>query len=384
MKAADLIDSASVDETVDEMVLTPVGLPDPAAVPAPAHPGMGMLQRLSALSAGRGLLSNARRLADLATLVAFDLRRFEKELDAFPQRPEIVGKSASHLVERGGKRLRPLLLCLAARLGKGFDQRALDLAVAVELVHAATLLQDDVVDLADTRRNAPTARLIFGNAASVFAGDWVLIEALRRVERHGLPGLLTKLFDTIEEMIFAESLQLENRGRLALSRAHYFQVVEGKTASVFRWAMAAGAMAGGLREEEKQALEIYGLELGVAFQAIDDLLDLTGDVKATGKQLFTDLREGKMTFPMILALERRPTLRPILEQIIAAGPGLELDAETVHVVVTTLRETRAVEDTLALARDRSARARAQLEFLPQSRARRGLETVAETLVERDV
>ncbi len=258
-----------------------------------------------------------------------------------------------------------------------------DLAVAVELVHNATLLHDDVVDGSDTRRGAPTARKVYGNAASIFAGDWLLIEALRRVDRTRLPGLLDELFATIEEMIFAESIQLENRGRLALDRHTYFAVVEGKTASVFRWAMVAGALAAGLPDGQRAALRDFGVHLGVAFQAVDDLLDLTGDAAKTGKQLFTDLREGKMTYLLILALERRPETRPLLEAIAAHGER-ELDDAEAAAVVQLLRETRAVEDCLEMARSRSAAAVACLESLPDSRARRALATVAESIVDRDL
>lgn len=341
-----------------------------------------LLTRLEGICIGQGLEALAARLADLAQFVGRDMATIEAELATFPRRPQLVGRSASHLLDRGGKRLRPMCVALAAQCGKGIDSRVVDLAVAVELVHSATLLHDDVVDHSDVRRGAPTARSVYGNAASVFAGDWVLIEALRRVERCGLPGLLGELFATIEEMIFAESIQLESRGRVGLERASYFQVVEGKTASVFRWAMSAGALAGGLDEEQREALRNYGLHLGVAFQATDDLLDLTGDAAATGKELFTDLREGKMTYPMILALERDGDLRPVVERIVAADqPVSDADAER---VVESLAATRAVDDCLAFARQRSAAAIEALGALPDSAAVHCLTTVAESIVERRV
>jgi octaprenyl-diphosphate synthase len=239
--------------------------------------------------------------------------------------------------------------------------------------------------MGDTRRGAPTARAVYGNAASIFAGDWLLIEALRRVERCRLPGVLVDLFETVEVMIFAESLQLEWRGRATTDRSLYFRVVEGKTASLFRWAMRAGGLAGGLAEEERQALADYGGHLGVAFQAVDDLLDLTGDTSSTGKELFADLKEGKMTYPVILALERDPALRPAVEEILAAGSEEPVyDAGAVAAVVAALGETGAMKDCLALAREKSAEAIASLERLPDGRARRALATVAEAIVDRDL
>ncbi len=392
----------------DRPVLRPAAAPDSPTVGDVAAPdgtaglpvGVDLLARLEGICAGRGLGNLAERLSELMEFIGHDLESFEREFAGLPHNERMVSRGASHLLGLGGKRLRPMCLLLAARTGAealaarsrsvgppsggrgtGFDERVRDLAVAVELVHSATLLHDDVVDMSDHRRGAPATRAVYGNAASIFAGDWLLIEALRRVERCALPGLLPELFSIIEEMIFAESLQLENRGRLSTGRDLYFQVVEGKTASVFRWAMSAGSRAAGLGEAERQKLVDYGRHLGVAFQATDDLLDLTGDTSHTGKDLFADLREGKMTFPLIVALERDPALRPVIEEILEASTISEPVARR---VIASLRETRAVEDCRQLARRHSEQALAALEELPESRARRALATVAATIVDRDL
>ncbi len=343
--------------------------------------GVDLLARLEGICAHRGLENMADRLSDLVTFIGHDLQAFEGEFARLPHDERLVSRGASHLLALGGKRLRPMCVALAARMGAGFDHQVQDLAVAVELVHSATLLHDDVVDMSDVRRGAPATRAVYGNAASIFAGDWLLIEALRRVHRCRLPGLLEELFGVIEEMIFAESLQLENRGRISTDRDLYFQVVEGKTASVFRWAMSAGSRAAGLEEAERLKLIEYGRHLGIAFQATDDLLDLTGDASRTGKDLFADLREGKMTFPLIVALERDPALRPVIEEIL---DGVGISDLAARRVVSSLRETRAVADCLQLARRHSDLALAALAALPESRARRALATVAETIVDRDL
>ncbi len=346
--------------------------------------GVDLLARLESLCAGRGLDALAHRLHELVAFVGYDLAAFEVEFTRLPRDPRLVGKSASQLLDLGGKRLRPMCLALAARLGTGFDQRALDLSVAAELVHSATLLHDDVVDLSDSRRGAPTARAIYGNAASIFAGDWLLVEALRRVHACQIPSLMIELFETIEQMIWAESLQLECRGRLSIGRDVYFQVVEGKTASLFRWAMRAGAAAGGVETASADALGEYGRHLGVAFQAVDDLLDLTGDASTTGKELFADLREGKMTFPVIVALEREPALRPLIYKLTDEDQGAAFSPQEAQQVVDILRSTRAVEDCLDLARRTSAAAVASLAPLPDGPSKRSLVTVAEALVDRDL
>jgi octaprenyl-diphosphate synthase len=365
---------------------TPLELRDAGGLPA----GVDLLARLEGIVARQGLEGLADRLADLAAFVGHDLTTFEDEFGRLPRDARLVGQSAWHLLDLGGKRLRPTLVALAARAGSGFDHKALDLAVAAELVHTATLLHDDVVDVGDARRGVPSARTVYGNAASIFAGDWLLVEALRRIERSALPGLLVEALDTIERMIFAESVQLEWRGRITTDREHYFEVVEGKTASLFRWAMRAGALAGGLPEEQRDALGDYGRHLGVAFQAVDDLLDLTGETARTGKEVFADLREGKLTFPVIVALERDPSLRPVIEEILAAGSEEATAFQSRHLervtakMVDALRETRASRDCLELARERSAKAVACLQALPDHRARRALATVAEAIVNRDL
>src|SRR5690606_35806323 len=197
----------------------------------------------------------AARLADLASLVAPDVARFEDALPALRTDASAVERGAGHLLALGGKRLRPICVALAARLGTGFDDRALSLAVAAELVHAATLLHDDVVDLGDTRRGALCARVVFGNAVSIFAGDWLLVDALKRVRAASLDGVLEALLDVIEEMILAESRQLERRGRLDTTEAEWLEIARGKTAALFRWAMIGGARAGGLDADACAALE---------------------------------------------------------------------------------------------------------------------------------
>ena len=246
-----------------------------------------VLRRLESICRDRDMTSLGRRLEDLAGLVHADMASLERDL-ALPDGPRAVHAASAHLVALGGKRLRPMCVALAARIGSGFDARARALAVAVELVHNATLLHDDVVDLGNTRRGAATSRAVWGNAVSIFAGDWLLVDALRRVRAAEVPGTLERLLDVIDEMIQAESLQLERRGRLETGRETWERVVEGKTAALFRWAMYAGGRAGGLGERAADALERYGHHLGVAFRAVDDLLDLAGEAATTGKALFAE------------------------------------------------------------------------------------------------
>jgi octaprenyl-diphosphate synthase len=352
-----------------------------------AAPGKSthLIGQLGQICNDRGLPALAERLVDLQRWIAADLSDFERELAAIPRGADIIRKSAHHLLLLGGKHLRPMCVALAARLGQGFTAEARHLAVAVELVHSATLLHDDVIDLGDARRGAEAARCIYGNAASIFAGDWLLIEALRRIRRSQLPGLLDRMLSTIDEMIGAEAVQLENRGRINTAVADYFRVVEGKTASLFRWAMYAGARAGGLPEDAALLLEEYGGHLGVAFQAVDDLLDVDGDAVATGKTLFADLREGKMTYPLIVALSRDAGLLPVLER--CAGGDEQAVQREVGRVVDSVKRTGAVAECRALAEARAADAVACLDRLPPGCDRgpgvEALRTVAHATVYRE-
>ena len=345
-------------------------------------PGSRLLNRLGDLCADRGLGGLSGRLLELGGLIGPDLGSLERSLGDTAWTDTVVGASARRLLELGGKRLRPICVMLAAKVGSGFDDAGLDLAVAAELTHNATLLHDDVVDHADSRRGAPSARFLFGNAASIFAGDWLLVEALKRVRRAAVPGTLEHLLDTIEEMIHAEALQLENRGRLDAGAELYFRVAEGKSASLFRWALDAGARAGGLGEEHCRALAAYGTQLGVAFQMIDDLLDLTGDVAATGKALFTDLREGKMTYPLIVAAERTPELKKALERIAEVGADGDPDEAAFATVVDALHSSGAAAFSREVASGYCARAVEELAPLPDGVATRALRTVAEAVIDR--
>ena len=341
-----------------------------------------VLTSLQAVCDSQGLGDLSAHLADLADLVKWDMAVLEEGIQSLPVGESVVHKSAHHLLAIAGKRLRPMCVALASRLGEGLDDRTREFGVAVELVHCATLLHDDVVDAGDQRRGTPAARTLYGNAASIFAGDWLLVDALRRVRAAEMPDVLIRLLDIIDEMILAEAIQLENRGRIDARMETYMQVVEGKTAALFRWAMFAGARAGGLEAEACKALEAYGLHLGVAFQLIDDHLDYAGDGSTIGKSPFTDLREGKMTHPVIIALERDPSLRPQLEELVAS-PADEIPVEPRARLLSALNRTGALEATREFAVREADAACLALNGLPQSRARDALITVARATVHRE-
>ena len=341
-----------------------------------------LLGRLGRLSGEHGSEVVSRRLLDLKSILAQDLGRVEAALSEVVTPEHIAGSSAAQLLSLSGKRLRPLCVALSARTGSGFNAAALNIGVAVELVHSATLLHDDVVDVGTTRRNQPCARLLYGNAAAIFGGDWLLVEALRRVISSGLPGAVEEVLDVIEKMIEAEAMQLEARGSLDFDIDNYMKIIEGKTAVLFEWAMGAGARSGEQPPEVVQSLEKYGRNLGLAFQIVDDTLDLTGESAVTGKALFTDLREGKMTYPLIIGAQRDKSLITMLEEVNTNETTDELPLELRRSILDSLVKSGAVETSIAFARDLSEQAQNSLKKLPVSAARTALELVAEEALHR--
>lgn len=315
------------------------------------------------------------------------LTSLASDLDAPHGHP--VRAAAHHALHVAGKRVRPLCIALAARAaftGEGELPPAAghtlrELGVAVELVHSATLLHDDVVDAADLRRGQPTARILFGNAASIFGGDWLLVEALERVRRAGPSGALEDLLAVVKEMLDAEGLQLAHRGTLTLPRELYAHIAEGKTASLFRWAFRVGARAAGADAGVVLRLERFGGAMGLAFQLVDDVLDMASDPESTGKALWKDLDEGTLGYPLLLVFEQRPDLR---EQALAVAAGGEATTrgELIQAIHEAAVTTGAVRRTRALADAYTDGGLKELEGLPASPARDALAEVVTSLARR--
>lgn len=367
------------------------------------------LKRLASASTHHGAGDLGARLLEMRSMMATDLLALERALSevspahtphttlsaspsalGYQPRPQSVAwRCAEHLLACPGKRVRPLCVMLAARMGgRAFDDHVKAVALACELVHAATLLHDDVIDLGEERRGAPTARALYSNAASVLGGDHLLLDALKRVRRVRHDTLYDELLDVIDQMVDGEVLQLERKGGFEPSREAYLSVVEGKTAALFWWALRSGGRLGGLSDEQVEALGRVGNHIGVAFQLIDDLLDLEGNAQEMGKEPLIDLKEGKLTWPLIIAVEERPEL---LEQIREAMTLLNTPQEPqepqgalerLRALVEALKETSALSATRAEAERHIAAARQDLATLPASPSREALETVLDTITAR--
>jgi len=251
------------------------------------------------------------------------------------------------------------------------------LAQAGELVHCASLLHDDVIDLGETRRGRPAARLVFGNAASVLGGDLLLVQALELAEAAGVPGVLSRLLETLGRMVEAESLQLERRGRLDVSENDYFEVVAGKTAALFEWCAESGARAAGASLAQVRALSSYGAEVGVAFQLVDDILDLVRGAADVGKSVLQDLGSGTLTFPVIRALRNRKDLRGLLRSL-AAGERLSEASR----LGEAIEQAGGIDAGRREVSRRTELAREALRALPKSPARDALHLLAGQLAQR--
>jgi octaprenyl-diphosphate synthase len=292
------------------------------------------------------------RLVQVHALLGDDLAAVDAELARLAREGlSPATDSAAHLLEAGGKRVRPLTVLLSAACFGPLPAAARDLAVVAELVHLATLLHDDVIDDGQERRGLTTSRRIWGNAVSVLAGDLLLTHALERTAEVAPPAVLMDLFATLRCLVDGEVVQLRGRTRLDPSEETYFRVVRDKTGSLFAWAARAGGSLASAPAEAVSALGEFGSRVGVAFQLVDDVLDYDGDPRATGKALLGDLVEGKLTLPLIRTLALRPALLADVEAVRAGehhAAGHLAEAVRASGVCAGVRALAAAETQRAL------------------------------------
>jgi len=326
----------------------------------------------------------ASRLADVRALVAREMNEVEALVaSGIAHGVSPATESAMHLFDAGGKRVRPMGLLLANACFAPITETARGLAAAAELVHMATLLHDDVIDDGDQRRGRPTSRRVWGNAVSVLAGDLLLVEALRLASRASAVTW-TELVDTLGRLVDGEVVQLRGRVTVSLEESTYFDVVRGKTASLFEWALRAGAREGGAPASAVAALGDFGAHVGVAFQLVDDVLDYDGDESATGKSMLADLAEGKVTLPLIRAAAAPATagaepVASLVARVRAGGDDAPLAAAA---LAARVRSSGACDRVRDLARQETSLALAALEKIPEGRAREVLADVARGLAAR--
>ena len=244
-------------------------------------------------------------LAELQALFAEELKGVERAIaDHMHSAAELIPAVSDHLIGAGGKRLRPLLTLSAARLCDYQGSHDIIMAAAVEYMHSATLLHDDVVDDSDMRRGRPTARKLWGNAASVLVGDFLLGQAFRMMVSAGSLPALDILSNAAAVIAEGEVMQLAAMNNAQVSEDRYLQIIDAKTAALFAAAAEVGGTIAAAGKTECEALTSYGRNLGIAFQLIDDALDYGSVGQVLGKNTGEDFREGKVTLPVILAYHR--------------------------------------------------------------------------------
>jgi octaprenyl-diphosphate synthase len=318
----------------------------------------------------------------VAALVGDALVEVEAEIRRELASPvALIQEMGGYIAGAGGKRLRPILLLLAARLADYRGPRALRLACVVELLHTATLIHDDVVDQAPLRRGHPSANAQWGDDASVLVGDHLYSKSFAMLVRDNDRAVMETLARATVSMTEAEVFQLQLKRSGLTSEADYVRIITQKTASFISACCRIGALLGGVPPGQLEALTRYGLDIGIAFQISDDALDFTADQARLGKAIGADLREGKRTLPLIAMLERVPTGEA--ERVRAALRRRTLEAAEIEDIRRLVLEHEGVEYARARAQAFAQAAKADLEAFAPSEERETLALVADFVVDRD-
>jgi octaprenyl-diphosphate synthase len=330
-------------------------------VEEPRHDGGSELEALSALVA-----------SDLGLVNSLILSRTGSDVQMIPE-------VANHLIQSGGKRLRPLLTLAAAKLARYPGEGHIRLAAAVEFMHTATLLHDDVVDESEMRRGKASARMVWGNQASVLVGDFLLGQAFRMMVEVGSLPCLDILSTAATVIAEGEVMQLAAAKNIATTEDEYLAVISAKTAALFAAACEVGPALMGATEEQ-DAARSYGASLGIAFQLVDDALDYGGREAKLGKKVGDDFREGKITLPVIFAVRRgSPGEREFWKRTLEQGHA---DDSALETAIELLQRHGAIEETLARARHYGATACEALGVFPDSQAKRALLDVIDFVTAR--
>ena len=292
----------------------------------------------------------------------------------------LIPDLARHLIDSGGKRLRPLLTLAAAKLGGYTGVAHIRLAAAVEFIHTATLLHDDVVDESSLRRGKVSANIVWGNKPSVLVGDFLFSRAFQLMVDAGSLRVLDILSGAAAIIAEGEVLQLKSANNLGVTEEDYLRVVSAKTAALFAAAAEAGAVVAAQTPQQIAAMRDYGQNLGIAFQLVDDALDYSGRQALMGKSVGDDFREAKVTLPVILAYARATAAAAkFWKRAIETGPQGESDLDR---AITLVEETGAISETMARARRYADQAREALSPLPAGEVRSALADIADFCVER--
>jgi octaprenyl-diphosphate synthase len=293
---------------------------------------------------------------------------------------EAITEIGEYLRQGGGKRLRPALLLLSSKLFDYEGRGAIRLGAVVEIIHTATLVHDDIIDEAETRRGRPAANTQWGNSKCVLAGDWLYMQAFKVAVQERNFRILDTLIDLTQQMVEGELLQMEKLGQL-ISLDEHFNLIFRKTACLFSVCMRMGAILGGATPEQEESLSQYGRNLGMSFQIVDDVLDLTASENVLGKPVASDLREGKVTMAVIHALQRcTPAESKLIETIVR---DRIFDGDTHARVLQILNRHGSLDAAYARAMQYADLARNAICSFPDSEIKRALLWAPEFVVARE-
>ncbi len=329
-----------------------------------------------------GKIAQKLTALEIYDLVRDDLVRVEKEiqLDSIGS-VETITTIAQYLQAGGGKRLRPILVLLSSKLMGQTTDAGIRMAAVVEMIHTATLVHDDVIDFAKSRRGRPSANVIWGNHTSVLAGDWLYMQAFAVALKERNFHILDLLIGLTQMMVEGELLQLERIGKIDITEADYMELVDRKTASLFSACSRLGAIVGGGDDASEQRMGEFAWNLGMAFQLVDDILDFTSSEKMLGKPVGNDLREGKVTLPLIHALSLATAEeRKLVETVLADG---NYEQVPFLKILHFIRKYRGIEVAMEKAQAFTDKARALMLEFPESRYQRALLAVTGLVTDRD-
>jgi octaprenyl-diphosphate synthase len=302
------------------------------------------------------------------------VRHVESQVAVIPQ----IGR---YIQTSGGKRVRPAVLLMAARLGGYQGDRAVLYAAVVEFIHTATLVHDDIIDDSELRRGRLAVHSRWGNDITVLLGDYLYIKSMAMALTHDTLDIVRLLCDVTLRMIEGELFQLTKNGDADITEEEHFDIIRRKTAYLFGGCAQIGGMLGRVSAEHEKALQEYGFNLGIAFQIVDDLLDFTGDLTALGKPVGADLREGKMTLPLIHLLQQGEEAgEKIIRDIIASRTASD---EQWTDLLSLLKKHRCIEYALRRAVEYAERAKKPLSAFPPSSERDALLALPDYVLSRD-
>jgi octaprenyl-diphosphate synthase len=327
-------------------------------------------------------LGQALSAREIFDLIQDDLEQVEKKITAESVASvDAVTAIGQYLQSAGGKRLRPAMVLLASKLVGSGNSSAIQLGAVVEMIHAATLVHDDVIDAAETRRGRPSTNVKWGNHTCVLAGDWLYMQAFQIALRERNFQILDLLISLTQMMVEGELLQLERIGKIDISEADCMELVDRKTACLFSVCARLGAISAGGDTHTQERLAEYAWNLGMAFQLVDDVLDFTAREKTLGKPVGGDLREGKVTLPLVYALERAmPAERDLIATILQ---DRNYDAVPFQQILALLERYQGIERVRDRAQAFTEKARAIIAEFPESPYQRALLAVTELVTERD-